>query len=187
MKRSMSLVLIVAVCGAGLAVALESPEQMPPPRQNDQFQLIKQLEGDWIELDESNQPTGMTAQYRLTAGGGTLIETIFAGTPMEMVTVFFVDGDNLKLTHYCVLQNQPTMQAKPTEDFNVIDFEFTEGTNIDSAVDPHMHRAKFTFLNQDHYQAEWTHFENGEAGKTVALNMVRAPKLEEPQTNVETP
>ena len=178
MKRFMVLALVV--CSIGLIVAqAPSDHELPQSRSTPQFELLKQLEGDWLELDNNHQPTGQTAHYRLTSGGSTLVETTFVGTPMETITIFFVDGQQLKLTHYGLLQNQPTMQAKAAKQFNVVEFEFTEGTNITSSASPHMHRAKFTFLNQDHYQAEWTHFAGGEPAKTMLLNMTREGQPEE--------
>ena len=38
-------------------------------------------------------------------------------------------------------------------------------------------------LNQDHYQAEWTHFAGGEPAKTMLLNMIREAEPEEKHPN----
>ena len=83
---------------------------------------MKALEGKWVNVDDNGKPTGKTVEYRLTAGSGTVVETLMAGTPHEMITVYHMDGDSLMLTHYCMLQNQPRMRALPSETTDVIQF-----------------------------------------------------------------
>jgi len=33
------------------------------------------------------------------------------GKPVEMTTLYYLDGDQVKLTHYCMAGNQPTMRG----------------------------------------------------------------------------
>ena len=40
-------------------------------------------------------------EYRVTASGTMVIETMFAGEPHEMINMYTVDGDSLIATHYC--------------------------------------------------------------------------------------
>jgi hypothetical protein len=64
-------------------------------------------------------------EYRVTANGTAVIETMFRGEPHEMVTVYSVDGESIVATHYCSGGNQPTMKlnaAKSTDDKLVFDF-----------------------------------------------------------------
>ena len=53
--------------------------------------------------------------YELIAGGNTLLERETVDKMLPMITVYHLDGDRLLLTHYCMLNNQPRMQAR---DFN---------------------------------------------------------------------
>lgn len=102
-----------------------------------------------------------------------MVETLFPGSPHEMLSIYHLDEGTLMLTHYCVLQNQPCMRALPMKDKNVIDVEFSDGTNMASTNDSHMHSAVFTVVDKDHYTVKWTNYENGESAHTVVLNMAR--------------
>ncbi len=55
----------------------------------------------------------------------------------------------------------------------MIRFEFTDGTNMTSTLDSHMHEPVFTFIDDDHYSAKWSHYENGAPVHAVAMIMVR--------------
>ena len=70
--------------------------------------LIKKLEGEWKVTggDEHHGKEGKVT-YKVTAAGSTLMETQFPGTGHEMVTMYHLDGDELKATHYCAAGNQP--------------------------------------------------------------------------------
>ena len=111
------------------------------------FERFKKLVGDWtiVNPKEMANKSGVDFTYRLTAGGSAVVETVFAGTDHEMVTVYYVDGDRLVLTHYCHLGNQPHMRASGGGDKDVVNFEFAGGSNIDPAKDTHMHSARFQF------------------------------------------
>ena len=69
-----------------------------------------------------------------------MLEIIFQGAEHEMVTVYHADGDEVVLTHYCVLGNQPHMKARPGGDGKQIVFECVGGTNLASERDKHMHQ-----------------------------------------------
>ena len=46
------------------------------------FDRLKALAGDWIDLDGAFGMKGKVAvTYRITGGGSTVIETLFAGAP----------------------------------------------------------------------------------------------------------
>ena len=78
--------------------------------------------------------------YRVTGAGSALVETQFPGSPHEMVTVYYVDGNDLVLTHYCAARNQPRMKLVRATDTDLV-FEFTGRSNLDPAKDMHTHDA----------------------------------------------
>ena len=112
-----SIIVLFAVAAFGyLAIADEKPADKAAPK-NAGFEKIKSLAGEWQvahapgEHGEHGEHAG-TVSYKVTAGGSAVLETLFAGTDHEMVTLFYMDGDDLTLTHYCMLQNRPLMRAE---------------------------------------------------------------------------
>lgn len=64
-------------------------------------------------MDESQGPQKIMPSFKVTSGGSAIVETVFEGTPHEMVTVYHDNSDRqVTLTHYCMLPNQPKMILK---------------------------------------------------------------------------
>ena len=85
------------------------------------FDRLKSLEGTWTGRsgwDEgADKGAGeVTVIYKVTAAGSAVQETLFPGTPHEMVTMYHMDGADLMLTHYCAAGNQPRMKLEPSAD-----------------------------------------------------------------------
>ena len=134
------------------------------------FDNLKALAGDWTKSDGDGS---VEASYRVTAGGTAVVETLFAGTPHEMVTVFTVDKGDLVLTHYCAEGNQPHMKAAKGGDASAIDFKFDGGGNIKSPNDGHMHEASFAFKDANHLTSRWQFYRDGKPGEKAEFNLVR--------------
>ncbi|MDR4471533.1 MAG: hypothetical protein MRJ92_02410 [Nitrospira sp.] len=54
---------------------------------------------------------GSSYKIALGSGGTTLTETLTPPDSPPMTTMYYSDGDQLMLTHYCSLNNQPRMRA----------------------------------------------------------------------------
>ena len=134
------------------------------------FDKLKALAGDWTK---SGGDGSVEASYRVTAGGTAVMETLFPGTPHEMVTVFTVDKGNLVLTHYCAEGNQPHMKADKEGDATSIAFKFDGGGNIKSPKDGHMHEASFAFKDADHLTSTWQFYKDGKPGEKAEFDLVR--------------
>ena len=130
------------------------------------FARLAALQGEWLEADDGAMvPKGtLVATYRLTGAGSAVVETYFPGAAEEMVTVYHRDGDNLVLTHYCAVGNQPRMRATKLGG-TTLDFAFDGGTNIDPSRDMHMHSGHFEFVSRDELLAEWQGWEAGAPAK----------------------
>src|SRR5690349_21407999 len=73
-----------------------------------EFERMKTLVGTWTgKCDLGQGPVDLNIQYRLLAGGSVLEERCFAGTPNEMVTMYYDQNGKLAMTHYCVFGNRP--------------------------------------------------------------------------------
>ena len=90
----------------------------------------------------------MTVHYRLLAGGSVLEERVFAGTPNEMVTMFYDQSGKLALTHYCMFGNRPGMLLK-SSDANTLKFDFDKTCGINPKKESHMHALTITFDDAD--------------------------------------
>jgi hypothetical protein len=137
------------------------------------FEQFKRLAGDWVGKEQGKDDREVHVRYKVTAGGSAVVETIFPGTDHEMITVIHPDGDDLLLTHYCMLGNQPQMRASGKGDAHKVEFKFVRATNLKSEKDMHMHDATFTFVDKDTLKAEWTHYHDGEAAGKVAFELKR--------------
>lgn len=143
------------------------------------FEQIKSLAGEWVYADEKAAAamgvTGVAVTYRVTSAGSAVIETLFPGSPHEMVSVYHLDKGVPVLTHYCAYGNQPTMKAAPAKDAGKeIVFAFAGGCNVDPAKDPHMHDMTMTVIDKDHFKAVWTHWADGKAtGEPAIFDMKR--------------
>jgi hypothetical protein len=170
-----SCALAALTAGACLVFAEQEMPPMPEPATSPDFEKIKSLAGTWegTATHHDGEPEPATFIYRVTAGGTAVVETEFAGTEHEMVTVYHMVGDELVLTHYCMLANQPTMAVQPDDDPDVMRFEFTGGTNITSENDWHMHAVDMTFHDEDAFTARWTSHMDGQPGPSAVVELQR--------------
>ena len=149
------MVLALAVNGRGDEPAKPAPTHLG-------LEKLKKLAGTWVEADKNGKPTDkVVSVIKLTAGGSAVQETTFPGQPMEMMSVYHLDGADLVMTHYCVLGNQPRMKADPKSPTNQIKWVFAGGTNLDPTKDTHMHSATLTFIDADHIEITGEAWENG--------------------------
>jgi hypothetical protein len=171
MKKVM---LLAIVAGLGLTGRVTADEQtMPtPPATSKEFQQMKQLVGTWKGTEVgSTENQEVTVQYQLTAGGSALAETLGAGTPHEMLTVYADEGGKLGMTHYCMLGNHPRMQLTKT-DAGEMDFEVKQRGAI-GAKDRHMHSLAIYFQDPDHMMQKWTCYADGKENKIATFKLAR--------------
>ena len=121
------------------------------------FEKLKSLVGHWeTEKTNTNQAT---LDVELTGGGTSVVETfrmVNEGKPVQMTTVYYLDGDQVKLTHYCEAGNQPTMRGSYAPETKTLTFTFVSATNMKTPNDGHMDHAVYTFVDNDHLKMRWT-------------------------------
>ena len=106
---TMAIVLFsMTVFGAAMA---EEGEQPPAPPQDSRFDFLKALQGTWLAEGDNEEMPGVTFEFRVIAGGAAVQEIEMKGTPMEMMTIYHMDDDQLVGTHYCMLGNRPFVHA----------------------------------------------------------------------------
>ncbi len=135
------------------------------------FDKLKTLAGQW---EASTQKGNVTSSWELVSNGTALLEKIKVPGESEMVTVYYLEGNRLVLTHYCTAGNQPHMRAAAFEPgSNVIRFDFLSATNLASAADGHMHSAQVKFLGADAFEADWTFYKDGKPAFTEPIQFHR--------------
>ena len=84
----------------------------------------------------------------------------------DMMSMYYVDGDQLLMTHFCPTNNQPRMKAVISADLSTVTFDFLDATNLPGPQAGHMHRAVFLFsADPGHYSEEWTWKQEGKDSK----------------------
>jgi hypothetical protein len=137
------------------------------------FERFRQLEGTW--KGESTKGWKEQLRFQAIAGGSAVVETSFEAHPGEtMLTVFVLDGDRLRLTHYCVAKNQPRLEATSFEDQGrEVTFTFLDGGNLPSRERGHMDKAVFRFEDSDHVTSRWTWYQEGKERWLEEIRLTR--------------
>jgi hypothetical protein len=136
---------------------------------------LKSLAGDW----ESKAPDGKKshARYEVVSGDSAVVERFESevmGPANAMITVYYLDGDHLRLTHYCMAHNQPRMQAESFDrSTGELRFAFLDATGLSGPEAGHMHNATFRFVDADHFTADWQFFEGGKPKMTESMQYTR--------------
>jgi hypothetical protein len=123
------------------------------------FDKIKSFAGSWegVLSGTGTDLDGKTMHVSLkvtSLGNAVMHEMNGLGRPDDPITMFYLDGDKLMLTHYCDAGNRPRMTGKTSADGKRVDFEFVDVAG--STEYGHMHHAVFTAIDPDHHSEEWT-------------------------------
>jgi len=123
---------------------------------------FKSMVGTW----QGKSPSGQVYEvnYRLAAGGTAVMADMHM-VDDEMVSMYYIDGDQLLMTHFCPTNNQPRMKAAISPDLAMVTFDFLDATNLPGPQTGHMHRAVFVFSDSGHYTEEWTWKHEGKDSK----------------------
>ena len=173
--KSLRIMLSVAVLSLSAmafaqADAHKHASQSDAPKSDAQksFDQLKTLAGTWqasVTTDPPMKDMGngekTEVSLRVTSRGNALVhemgELNSKDDPTKYdhpVTMFYLDGDQLILTHYCDAGNRPRMAARVSPDGKTVEFDF-----LDVAGDTrfgHMQHAVFTFIDANHHTEDWT-------------------------------
>lgn len=171
-----ALVVLIGLLGASAPAWAEecahdgtkAADESPAARA---FDRLKALEGTWTMAGERGP---MTVTYKTTAAGSVVHETLFPGTPHEMVTVYHRDGADLVLTHYCAAGNEPHLKLEAGSDPDHLSFRFESAANLAKPTDGHMHDLVLRFVDADKLAADWTYWKDGKAAETKTFLWTRA-------------
>jgi hypothetical protein len=125
------------------------------------FEQLKALAGSWRGSGGKEENAG-GIDYRVTANGSVVMETMFPGTPQETVSMYFLDRGRLRLTQYSPIGNQPEMiydrkHSTPGE----FVFQFDGGRGFSMRDDPHLHDGSLKISDAHRLEANWNLWSQG--------------------------
>ncbi len=167
MTRNALAIATLLMTAAATRAAGPKSEAAPGPAA---YARLKTLVGEW----EGDTGMGKVhVSYELIAGGTSLVEKESGDKMPAMLTVYYLDGDRLLMTHYCMAGNQPRMQARAfNPDTGEVDFEFLDATNLAPGAG-HMHDAKIFVDGGSRYHDAWEFYENNQPKKTETFQYTR--------------
>lgn len=137
------------------------------------FEMLQKLAGTW-EGKAGADGTPARVVYRVASNGSVVMETLFPGSPHEMISMYHRDGPDLVMTHYCAAGNQPRMRLDPKQSTaRTLVFDFTGGTNVDPKKDGHIHSGRIVFTGEHTLEAAWNWWENGAPAHENAFALER--------------
>jgi hypothetical protein len=86
-----------------------------------------------------------------------------------------LDGADLRLTHFCVM-NQPRLKASHIDlAKGILDFDFVDVTNLPSPNAPHVNGVALRLLAADHITITFS-VEGGDKSRTEFIDLKRVAK-----------
>lgn len=169
--RRVSELALAVFCIAVAGLRPSAAQQAADPRAA--FERLKSLAGTWEgQAGEAGAPPA-TVVYRVASGGSVVQETLFPGTPHEMISMYHMAGGDLVMTHYCALANQPRMRldTKASSAGRLV-FAFDGGTGFDPAKDPHIHSGVVE-IEGDALHNEWASWRDGKEARREVFRLRR--------------
>jgi hypothetical protein len=143
------------------------------------FDQLKALSGFWegtittTPLTPEVQGKPIQVSLRTTSMDNALMHEVkIAGRQDDPITMLYLDGDRLLLTHYCDAGNRPRMVAKTSPDGKTVEFDFLDLAG--STQYGHMHQGVFTFIDANHHTEDWTFIEPGDKPVHAHFDLQRA-------------
>ena len=82
------------------------------------------------------------------------------GSDAIMTSVYHMDGDVLRMTHYCAAGNQPRLRAT-SADGDVVSFELVDITNLAGPEAGHVNKSELYFKDENHITVRFTFVGHG--------------------------
>ena len=186
--RFLLLFVLISVSSVAFAQseAHKATEQLAPSGAQKSFDTLKALAGRWkgavkVEPPQTDMGSdaGIQVSLRVTSRGNALVHEMFepgkADDPTRYdhpVTMLYLDGDRLLLTHYCDAGNRPRMVARTPPDGKTVEFDFLDLSGGNQYG--HMYHAVFTIIDMNHHVEDWTYLMPGDKPVHAHVDLERA-------------
>ena len=165
------IMMLLAVCAPVLAG--EGGGEHAPYTGSVDFERLKGLAGTWqgVTVMQGKQEP-VQIEYRVTSAGSTVVETMFPGTPKEMISVYHDQDGKPGLTHYCAMKNRPNLAMHASNE-DRIHFKFTASDSVNPEKDAHMHELIIHFIDKDMIEQDWVMYRDGKAVEATSIALKR--------------
>jgi hypothetical protein len=148
LDKRKTVALLLGLCVYACALPATSPDEDP-------FARLKSLKGRWIARPiDGSKPIEVVYD---SASKGSIVTEQFG---VEL-SVFYKDGDQLLMTHFCNAGNQPRLKLRAVTDVSTLTFGFYDITNLRSPDDAHVDEVSYHFRSPDLMDGTWTWKEKG--------------------------
>ena len=168
------VVLSLPAVALAQSEAHKAPNPVAPSGAEKSFDALKTLAGQWqgpVKMEPPQPDMGdqrnIHVSLRVTSRGNALVHEMFdpgkADDPARYdhpVTMLYLDGDRLLLTHYCDAGNRPRMVARTSPDGKTVEFDFLDLSGGNQYG--HMYHAVFTIVDANHHTEDWTYMMPGD-------------------------
>lgn len=185
--KSFRILLSVATLLISCTMAFAQHEAQKPVTQSDaqkSFDQLKTLAGTWEGHGTTSpavpdMPDTMQVNLSVASSGNVLMHEMMGKAKTDNpkkdadhpVTMLYLDGDRLLLTHYCDAGNRPRMAARVSPDGKKIEFDFVDVSG--STKHGHMDHAVFTIIDANHHTEDWTYLMPGDKPMHAHIDLQR--------------
>jgi len=173
MKFLFALIPCCLLAVGSTTLSFAEVTEPPPYEGSPALKTMKSLAGTWngTHLMQGKELPA-SIEYKVSSNGSTVVETMFPGTPHEMVNVYHDKAGKLAMTHYCSVGNQPHLDLVAMEG-KTLSFSLSSADNNHLGDEGHMHDLTITMIDPGHLQQNWSFFEKGEQGGMTTFDLVR--------------
>ena len=178
MKKLLVITLSLLILNSSLVMAKTKKDQCPRMQHHSAtFDQLKSIVGSWSGVKD--KPDGkkepVHVRYKTTSGDSAILETLFPGTKMEMTSVYTLQDKKIRMTHYCMMGNQPSLMLDSST-ADTFHFKYVKSPGICSCKDSYMGGLTITLKDKNHMKEEWVMFEKGKKKQITQFNLTRDQK-----------
>jgi hypothetical protein len=111
-----------------------------PANSEASFEALKNLNGKWA-IQSDGKTLAFDMSYDLGSNGSIVTEKFG-----KELSVFFRDGENLLMTHFCNAGNQPRLRSRRNVQPDLLEFETFEVLNLKSPEARHVQRMVYSIM-----------------------------------------
>lgn len=145
---------IAAWLALALALAAPAPGAPPDGKEPPAFARIKELAGAWSGEEDDGSPCWV--RYQVVADGAALLEELRMGDAPSMTSIYYPDGDQVMMTHYCLTSSQPRLRTVSIPgDLSELEFKYVDASNVMNSTGGMMDALRIRFQGPDRFEQLW--------------------------------